>query len=135
MKERIGDALRNAAMRFGAALDLWHKGDLHVDGDTASDTGRGPISPDPIRESWVKRAVDVYREELKADKDLPDYKKMQDVNAKLTPDEQMAVQDAFGKELVPGSKRMFKTVIRDYLDMKEADLINPEDYQPPLDAV
>ena len=31
MKERIGDALRNAGMRFGAALDLWHKGDLHVD--------------------------------------------------------------------------------------------------------
>ncbi len=29
-KEVIGDALRNAAMRFGAALDLWHKGDLHV---------------------------------------------------------------------------------------------------------
>jgi 5'-3' exonuclease len=29
-KEIIGDALRNAAMRFGAALDLWHKGeDLH----------------------------------------------------------------------------------------------------------
>jgi len=28
-KERIGDALRNAAMRFGAALDLWHKGVLH----------------------------------------------------------------------------------------------------------
>jgi hypothetical protein len=31
MKERIGDALRNAAMRFGAALDLWHKGELHID--------------------------------------------------------------------------------------------------------
>ena len=31
MKERIGDALRNAAMRFGAALDLWHKGDLHIE--------------------------------------------------------------------------------------------------------
>ncbi len=30
MKERIGDALRNAGMRFGAALDLWHKGDLHA---------------------------------------------------------------------------------------------------------
>lgn len=29
-KEVIGDALRNAAMRFGAALDLWHKGDLHI---------------------------------------------------------------------------------------------------------
>lgn len=31
MKERIGDALRNAAMRFGAALELWHKGDLYLD--------------------------------------------------------------------------------------------------------
>lgn len=32
-KEVIGDALRNAAMRFGAALDLWHKGDLHGDAE------------------------------------------------------------------------------------------------------
>lgn len=31
IKEIIGDALRNAAMRFGAALDLWHKGDLHIE--------------------------------------------------------------------------------------------------------
>jgi len=31
IKEVIGDALRNAAMRFGAALDLWHKGELHKD--------------------------------------------------------------------------------------------------------
>ena len=37
MKERIGDALRNAAMRFGAALDLWHKGDLHAHAE--DDTG------------------------------------------------------------------------------------------------
>ena len=34
IKEVIGDALRNAAMRFGAALDLWHKGDLHGDDET-----------------------------------------------------------------------------------------------------
>lgn len=33
IKEVIGDALRNAAMRFGAALDLWHKGDLHAEDD------------------------------------------------------------------------------------------------------
>lgn len=33
VKEIIGDALRNAAMRFGAALDLWHKGDLHLETD------------------------------------------------------------------------------------------------------
>lgn len=29
-KEMIGDAIRNAAMRFGVALDLWAKEDLHA---------------------------------------------------------------------------------------------------------
>lgn len=41
-KEVIGDALRNAAMRFGAALDLWHKGDLHVDMDQGDISGKIP---------------------------------------------------------------------------------------------
>jgi hypothetical protein len=36
-KEVIGDALRNAAMRFGVALELWHKGELHPDGEGATD--------------------------------------------------------------------------------------------------
>jgi len=44
MKERIGDALRNAAMRFGAALDLWHKGDLHAD---------EPRTDSPDRAQWL----------------------------------------------------------------------------------
>lgn len=39
VKEIIGDALRNAAMRFGAALDLWHKGDLHLEEQTESGPG------------------------------------------------------------------------------------------------
>lgn len=37
-KEVIGDALRNAAMRFGAALELWHKGDLHVEEEKKEET-------------------------------------------------------------------------------------------------
>lgn len=37
VKERIGDALRNAAMRFGAALELWHKGDLHEAAEARGD--------------------------------------------------------------------------------------------------
>jgi hypothetical protein len=49
VKEAIGDALRNAAMRFGAALDLWHKGDLHIeeeaeDKPTIDQTQRGIIT-------------------------------------------------------------------------------------------
>lgn len=30
IKEMIGDAIRNAAMRFGVAIDLWAKEDLHA---------------------------------------------------------------------------------------------------------
>lgn len=48
-KERIGDALRNAAMRFGAALDLWHKGDLHDaqnEQGTAKHNGKPTSNPD-----------------------------------------------------------------------------------------
>jgi hypothetical protein len=41
VKEAIGDALRNAGMRFGAALDLWHKGDLH---DASEEQGQN-IAP------------------------------------------------------------------------------------------
>ena len=46
VKEIIGDALRNAAMRFGAALDLWHKGDLHQDTDGEdAHCGSAPAKP------------------------------------------------------------------------------------------
>lgn len=47
IKEAIGDALRNAGMRFGAALDLWHKGDLH---DATVEQGKTeePSEPDPV---------------------------------------------------------------------------------------
>lgn len=47
-KEVIGDALRNAAMRFGAALELWHKGDLHV-ADTEEDPPQ-KAEPAPLPE-------------------------------------------------------------------------------------
>lgn len=45
-KEVIGDAIRNAAMRFGLALDLWSKADLHAD-DDHGDHGQGAGSPPP----------------------------------------------------------------------------------------
>lgn len=37
MKERIGDALRNAGMRFGMALELWHKGVLEMEPERFED--------------------------------------------------------------------------------------------------
>jgi hypothetical protein len=48
IKEAIGDALRNAAMRFGAALDLWHKGDLHGDSDAITNEDK-PKETKPVK--------------------------------------------------------------------------------------
>ena len=62
VKEAIGDALRNAGMRFGAALDLWHKGDLH---DASEEQGRNqaPVEePAPAR--TLNRAPSVPDEKL-----------------------------------------------------------------------
>lgn len=42
-KEVIGDAIRNAAMRFGVALDMWSKEDLFA---VRGSTGDGPL-PEP----------------------------------------------------------------------------------------
>ena len=63
-KEVIGDALRNAGMRFGAALDLWHKGDLHHDeGD--DDQGQGQTKTTakkdwngPLNEKVLRKQID-----------------------------------------------------------------------------
>lgn len=59
IKEVIGDALRNAAMRFGAALDLWHKGDLH--GIEADDEppARKQERPEPPRDDTAQ--IDALR--------------------------------------------------------------------------
>lgn len=57
IKEAIGDALRNAAMRFGAALELWHKGDLH---DVAAEQGQDGLEAganDTPDRDWVSEAA------------------------------------------------------------------------------
>lgn len=60
VKEVIGDALRNAAMRFGAALDLWHKGDLHGDEEPEPERS-ATVSPDQfvkLRDKCEEAGVD-----------------------------------------------------------------------------
>ena len=53
VKETIGDAMRNAAMRFGAALDLWHKGDLHANAGDDPEQSEGD-NPKPEPETGEK---------------------------------------------------------------------------------
>lgn len=60
MKERIGDALRNAAMRFGAALDLWHKGELHADEPEPTGMPAGALA------DWTAAVASAGADELDA---------------------------------------------------------------------
>jgi hypothetical protein len=79
-KVLIGDALRNAAMRFGVALDLWTRGHAEDD-EKAPDSGDAPDRDDPrvpgLRssiEGAIARLTDAQKADLRAwfaERDLP----------------------------------------------------------------
>ena len=61
VKECIGDALRNAGMRFGLALDLWHKGDMHAIDEHKADErteilqqNKQPIITDVMKDGYIE---------------------------------------------------------------------------------
>ena len=65
IKEAIGDAIRNACMRFGTALELWHKGDWEADtlpdGDNGKQPGGNtelPPCPDANLDKWIGKVRD-----------------------------------------------------------------------------
>lgn len=81
VKEAIGDAMRNAAMRFGAALDLWHKGELHPDmPDEGAARGQGqeegavsPTAPKQPAYSKLKTELRAFVHELEGIGDWDQY--------------------------------------------------------------
>ncbi|UKA69548.1 hypothetical protein [Arthrobacter sp. FW306-06-A] len=103
VKEAIGDALRNAGMRFGAALDLWHKGDLH---DAAEEQGkvdapaeepapartlnRAPAVSEEVRKQW--------QDQIDECQDSDDYRALwQTAKADGAPEQILAMIVAAGK--------------------------------------
>lgn len=66
MKARIGDAIKNAAMRFGVGLDLWSKEDLQADAEAKAESddevkrgleeGDPDTAPREPSENWVELA-------------------------------------------------------------------------------
>ncbi|WP_432679394.1 hypothetical protein ACRAJ3_11580 [Rhodococcus pyridinivorans] len=74
VKEAIGDALRNAGMRFGAALDLWHKGDLH-DAQESNEREPEPAAPPPPTVD-----VEALLEQMAGAEDLGALRKLWDGN-------------------------------------------------------
>ena len=112
-KEVIGDALRNAAMRFGAALDLWHKGDLHVPaeaeesepkadvGSAAADFAIGTMRTSrdlaELTEFWTKNAKG-----LRADLNPADFARVEkakdEEKARLSPKSDTAANTPFDEQ-------------------------------------
>lgn len=87
-KEVIGDALRNAAMRFGAALDLWHKGDLHVSDNDAEATAEKASEPEPDRDTppTLSERADAFVSVLNAVETVADLERAWAKGSKLCAD-------------------------------------------------
>ncbi|MFM0141792.1 hypothetical protein [Paraburkholderia sp. RL18-085-BIA-A] len=107
MKERIGDALRNAAMRFGAALDLWHKGDLHGsqnDDDESAGSGAQGKSPKLATLASAKKGgetpdapVDMaIVEQMNSTDSVPELVK---IMSGLTKEQKAAVNETFNRRM------------------------------------
>lgn len=103
-KETIGDALRNAAMRFGAALDLWHKGDLHLDepSEDGADKPKAdpPKSPAQPQESAAVLAAGVAIDLCKTELALTKWSATNaEMIAKLDKDDKAEVRRLYGVRL------------------------------------
>jgi hypothetical protein len=59
IKEAIGDGIRNAAMRFGVALDLWAKSDLAA---VTADKETGEIAGPPLRQETPRTQAPIDAE-------------------------------------------------------------------------
>lgn len=113
-KEVIGDALRNAGMRFGAALDLWHKGDLHKDEPDDTKPPVIKITDDPVDQDKVFKAVVWFKEMIDADQVELHHQKVKDGWERMSNNERIAV-DAQLRDKAPNSNKMYKNLLKEYL--------------------
>lgn len=109
VKEIIGDAMRNAAMRFGAALDLWHKGDLHAHEEepalSLEDRAIAHLKACAIDKGQFKDAWEGNRDGWKKTLDGPAYarvvKVMQEIAASFPKDEPPPAESVLTDDDIP----------------------------------
>ena len=69
---------------------------------------------------------------MDADVDVMDYQRVQDGYKRLTGDEQIALFKMFGSDKPEGSKKGYKAIIKELIEVHPSDLINQEDYDQEL---
>lgn len=78
-KEIISDAIRNAAMRFGVALDLWSKQDLHVDEEAPAEKPKAKPAQKPAAAQPIVPSLETLQDRLleivaQADLNVPEWR-------------------------------------------------------------
>ena len=99
MKERIGDALRNAGIRFGAALDLWHKGDLHAH-ENGGDSEQEPTEPpSTYPDEQLNKNLPAWSKAIQSGKKTPEQIiAMVQSKAPLSEQQQNTIRECVAKE-------------------------------------
>jgi hypothetical protein len=79
-KGAIGNAIRNAAMRFGVALDLWSKDDIHTTFEEPK-----PVASDKQLATWTKQilAADTMDALISVGQNIGAYAMGEDTRAEL----------------------------------------------------
>ena len=109
-KEVIGDALRNAAMRFGAALEFWHKGELHVDPpdtETKKDDQNPPKALPPYDQALFDKNFPVWLKLIMEGKKTPaGMIALISTKGTLTQQQREAIMDCAPKSEQPKNERI-----------------------------
>ncbi len=130
----IQRALAKAIGLHGLGLHIYRGEDINPDAEQAEPVSAGQISPEPIRPKAVDYAVEQYRTIIDADTEEVEFLKMQAIDRRLSNDERMEVDKAFGQDKHENG-RLYRTLIKDFLKMKKSDSEIMQDFQAPLDAV
>jgi len=123
VKELIGDALRNAAMRFGAALDLWSKSDRADAAKTSNDPGL-----QSVRET-VHAAVDGADRGPTGLDDLPTVDLTDDIRP-LSQPQREKLKKWWAKELAPNVTA--KDVPEQYVSKVKAAIVRISNGEAPV---
>jgi len=84
------------------------------------------MNPGPINQQHVQGAYEAFKAVVDADVDVMDYKRVQSGYQRLTNDERIAVMDLFDSDKPEGSRKGYKAIIKELLNMSEADFFDPD---------
>jgi len=78
------------------------------------------MNPEPVDQEKVKKATEYFKKKIDEDQIEETHEKIKAAYDRLTNDERIAVNDGL-KEKAPDSKKMYSTLLKEYLNYHESD--------------